>query len=140
MIYVSTFVPDVERQAEFFAVLWHGQRPHALVLHEWLSLSADPARFMLIWEGDTHAMQWVEGCFGGYGELHTDVGSSLTDGLAACLARDLDGFAQTLREKDLNTADIERAVDLRRRAMRADSTDAALEAARAWRTEAQGNG
>jgi hypothetical protein len=140
MIYVSTFVPDPEHQAEFFAALWHGQRPDTLVLHEWLSLPTDPARFMLIWEGDIDAMQWVERCFGGFGDLHTDLGTGLTDGLAACLARDLNGFEQSLLAKGLNQVDIDRAVDLRRRAMQADSQDAALEAARAWQVEVRPGG
>jgi len=57
MIYVSTFVPDPEHQADSFcSVAW--QRPDTLVLHEWLS-SLRPGTVHVDLEGDIDAMQWL---------------------------------------------------------------------------------
>jgi hypothetical protein len=135
MIYVSSFVPDAGRQAEFFACIWQGERPRTLVLHEWLSLATEARQFLLIWEGDADAVQWVEERFGDFGEIRTDSATGLTDGLAACFAHDLDAFEQSLVSKKVSSRDIAREVDLRRRAMGADSRDAALDAAHAWQVE-----
>jgi hypothetical protein len=134
-MYVSTFIPDRRRQAEFFVGLWHGERPKSITLHQWLRVPGDAARFLLIWEGDDAAGQWVEQNWAEFGELQTEPATTLTDGMAACFAHDLDSFRHSLAAHGLTPIAIERAVELRRRAMEAPSREAALATARSWEAE-----
>jgi hypothetical protein len=58
-----------------------------------------------------------------------------TGGLAACLARDLDGFGEWMRSRGGDEGEIVAQLDLRRRGLEAGSRDEALAAGRAWRAE-----
>jgi hypothetical protein len=117
MLYLSRFVPDPTRTGEFLACLWQGPVPDDLTLHRWLYTTGSPPSMVLVWEGDDSASEYVQRAFGGFGGLTTEamidatVMTDATPGLAACLARDLDG---------------------RRRGLEAPSQEAAAVAGRAW--------
>jgi hypothetical protein len=90
---------------------------------------------VLIWEGGEEARQWVQRCFGSFGDLQAEIVTDSTPGLAACVARDLDGFGQWLRNRGSGEEDIARQLDVRRRGFLASSPEAAIEAGRAWARE-----
>jgi hypothetical protein len=135
VLYLYRFRPDSSRSAEFLATLWQGSVPADLRLHRWLYVDRNPREMVLIWEGGEQARQWVERCFGSFGELQAETVTDSTPGLAACLARDLDAFGQWLRERGTGEEEIARQLDVRRRGLAASSPEAAGEAGRAWASE-----
>ncbi len=132
MLYHYRFRPDTSRTAEFLASLWQGPVPDDLQLHQWLYVDGDPRQMVLIWEGGEPARQWVERCFGSFGEITAETVTDSTPGLAACLARDLDGFGQWLRQRGSSEDEIVRQLDVRRRGLQASSHQEAIEAGQAW--------
>ena len=142
MLYHYRFRPDTSRTAEFLASLWQGPVPEDLRLHRWLYVDGDPRQMVLIWEGGELARQWVERCFGSFGEITAETVTDNTPGLAACLARDLDGFGEWLRQRgDRSEDEIVVQLDVRRRGLQASSHQEAIEAGQAWaREQAPGAG
>ena len=135
MMNLSRFRPDPTRSAEFLAGLWQGPAPEDLVLHRWLYLEGEPREMVLLWEGGDGAREWVERSFGDFGVLTSEPVSDSTGGLAACLARDLDGFGEWLRGRGTGEEEIARQFDVRRRGLEANTRDGALEAGRQWAAE-----
>jgi len=132
MFYVSQFVPDRTRMAEFLACLWQGDVPPSLALHLWLYREEG---MFLVWEGDDDAKRYVDRAFGSFGELSTEVVTDSTPGLAACFARDLDGFGEWLRVRGTSEDQIEHQLDVRRRGLHAATQEDAFAAGSAWAKE-----
>ena len=132
MLYVSQFVPDRSRFAEFLACLWQGDVPAGLTLRSWLYRTGG---MFLIWEGDDDARAYVERAFGSFGELSTEEVTDSTPGLAACFARDLDGFGEWMRRRGTGDEEIARQLDVRRRGLEAPTQEAAAAAGSAWASE-----
>jgi hypothetical protein len=135
MLHVSRFTPDASRFGEFLACLWQGDVPASLVLSKWLYLSGEPRGMLIVWEGDDVARDYVERAFGGFGALETEQVTDATPGLAAALARDLEGFGRVMQEQGATRDAIEAGLDLRRRGLHASSQEAAAAAGRAWMDE-----
>jgi hypothetical protein len=136
-LHLSRFEPEPgpERNAEWLACLWQGPVPEGLVLHRWLYYEGEPRAMALLWEGDADAAAWVARAFGSFGRLETSVVTDATPGLAACLDRDLDAFRAWMRGRGSPDAEIERALDVRRRGRDASTQEEAVAGARAWVTE-----
>jgi hypothetical protein len=132
VINVCRFRPDTSRTAEFLAVLWQGPVPDDLVLHRWLYVEGEPREMILVWEGDQPAREWVERCFGSFGQLTSEEVTNATGGLAACLDRDLEGFGRWLRGRGSAEDEIANQLDVRRRGMEAATFDQAVSAGREW--------
>lgn len=135
MLHLSRFQPDTARSAEFLACLWQGAVPETFVLHEWLYVEGAPRSMVLLWEGDDAARAYVERNFGGFGVLTTDVVTSATPGLAACLDRDLDAFGQWLSGRGSSPDEIAAQLDVRRRGLEAASQSDAAARGRDWAAE-----
>jgi hypothetical protein len=135
VLYASKFDPDPARFAEFLACLWQGEIPDDLTLHRWLYLERQPQAMLLLWEGEAPARAWVERAFGSFGGLTIDPVTDATAGLAACLARDLDGFGAWLSARGVSGDELAAQLDVRRRGLHAPSHPAAIEAGRAWAGE-----
>ena len=91
---------------------------------------------VVIWDAaDESAAAQMTALFAGFGEFTTDAANDTTAGLAACLARDLDGFAAVLRARGTDETIVQRDIDLRRRGFEASSREAAIEAAHRWEAE-----
>jgi hypothetical protein len=135
MMKLSRLHPDTSRTAEFLAGLWQGEVPSDLVLHKWLYVDTDPRQMVLLWEGGEEAERWIQQSFGEFGTLTSESVTDSTGGLAACLARDLDGFGEWLRSHGRGESEIVNQLDVRRRGLEAISRDDALAAGRAWRAE-----
>jgi hypothetical protein len=136
MLHVSRFTPDPHRFGEFLACLWQGPVPADLVLHRWLYLQGQPRSMLMLWEGDGSAESYVERVFGSFGTLDTEPVTDATPGLAACFARDLEGFGQYLRsERAADETEVRVQLDVRRRGMAAPTFEAAAAAGRAWQAE-----
>jgi hypothetical protein len=134
MLYVSRLVPDPDTMAEFVAGLWQGPIPDDLVLHRWIYLDGKPRQMLLIWEGDDDATRFVEERFGSFGTLTTEAAADGTPGLAACFARDLEGFGSWYRaylgaSEDFIAAELE----LRDGGLQATTFDDARQSGRSWR-------
>jgi hypothetical protein len=133
MLHVSRFEPDPERFGEWIAGLWQGPVPPDLVLHRWIYLTDEPRRVLLVWEGGAAAEEYVADRFGAFGTLSTEVGTDATPGLAACFARDLEGFGAWLRaDRGGSDEEIAAQLDLRRRGLVAPTFAEAREAGKAW--------
>jgi hypothetical protein len=135
VFHVSRFTPDPNRFGEFLACLWQGPVPESLVLSKWLYLPGEPRAMLILWEGDDVAAEYVERAFGGFGALETDQVTDATPGLAAALARDLEGFGEVMEGLGAGPEAIEHGLDLRRRGMEAASQADAAAAGRAWTQE-----
>ena len=88
---------------------------------------------VLIWEGGEDATRFVEERFGSFGLLTTEEATEATGGLAACFARDLEGFEQWLRGRGTPESTVEPQLALRAAGLRATSLAEAAAAAHAWR-------
>lgn len=130
--HVSRFTPDPARSAEFLACLWQGPVPSTLRLSKWLYLPGEPRAMLLLWEGDVDARGYIDRAFGGFGELETEVVTDATPGLAAALARDLEGFGTWMAEGGTPAAAIDAGLAVRRLGLEAATQDDAASAARAW--------
>lgn len=126
---VSYFTVQPHRYDEWIACLWEGPAPDDLTIHTYLHLPGEPRRMLVLWDGDEAAMERL---FGDFGTFVTEEAFDATEGLRACVARDLERFATLLRTRGASEADVERQIDLRRRGLEAPSRDAALAAAAAW--------
>jgi hypothetical protein len=135
---LTRFRPDTTKTAEFLAGLWQGDVPPDLVLHKWLYVDTDPRQMVLVWEGEAEAEQWIERSFGEFGNLTSESVTDSTGGLAACLARDLEGFGEWMRLRGSNEGEIAAQLDVRRRGLEAATRDDALAAGRAWQVERGG--
>lgn len=138
MIFHTTFRADPARVNEWLACLWQGPAPADLRVREWLTYAGEagePRIGILIWEGNDEARVFVERAFGGFGQAETREASS-SSGMAAAIARDLEGYESMMVARNVDPAEIARQVDLRRRGMEAADQAAAAEAARAWEAEA----
>jgi hypothetical protein len=135
VLHLSRFQPDTARTAEFLACLWQGSVPESFALREWLYVEVSPRAMVLLWEGDDEAAAYVERNFGGFGVLTTEVVTSATPGLAACLDRDLDGFGAWLAARGSTDDEIARQLDVRRRGLEAASQAEAAAGGRAWAAE-----
>jgi hypothetical protein len=135
MFHLSRFIPDQARFAEFLACLWQGDVPETLVLSKWLYLTGEPRGMLILWEGDDDARAYVERAFGGFGTLETELVTDATPGLAAALARDLEGFGRVMEAQGASAEAVEHALDVRRRGMEAPTQAAAAAAGRAWSEE-----
>jgi hypothetical protein len=135
MLFMSRFRPDAEKVPEFLACLWQGDVPATLDLQRWLYVDSEPREMVLVWAGDDHAQRYVERVFGSFGSLHTERLSDATQGLAACFARDLEGFGRWLAGRGRGPDEIEAELDVRRRGLEAPSPEDAIAAARAWAAE-----
>ena len=132
-MFVSQFVPDDSQMGPCVAGLWQGDVPATLKLHLWLYRARGA---FLVWEGDAEAREYVERAFGSFGELTTEPVTDSTEGLAACFARDLDGFGEWMRQRGgRSEAEIVDQLDLRRRGLAAATPDEAYEAGTAWAEE-----
>lgn len=140
MLYLYRFRPDPSRTAEFLASLWQGPVPADFRLHRWLYVEGEPREMVLIWEGEDPGRQWVEQCFGSFGELTAEPVTDSTPGLAACLDRDLDAFGQWLRQRGSGEEEVARQLDVRRRGLQARSHEEAVQAGRRWAGEQAGGG
>lgn len=138
MMKLCRFRPDPTRSAEFLAGLWQGDVPADLVLHRWLYVDTDPREMVLVWEGGEEAQGWVERSFGDFGTLTSESITDATGGLAACLARDLDGFGGWLRTRGTPEAEITAQLDVRRRGLEAPTREEALAGGRDWQAERSG--
>ena len=132
MLYLSQLRPDVTRTGEFLAGLWQGAVPPSLTLLKWLYVEGSPRSMLLLWEGDDAAAAYVQRVFGGVGVLTTEALTDATEGLALCFARDLDGFGEWLRGRDVDESEIVHQLDVRRRGRDAPTPEAASVAGRAW--------
>jgi hypothetical protein len=135
MLYVSQFVPDRSRFAEFLACLWQGDIPAGLRLRSWLYRAEG---MFLVWEGDDDARGYVERAFGSFGDLSTEEVTDSTPGLAACFARDLDGFGEWMRQRGTGGDELARQLDVRRRGLEAATQEDAYAAGAAWAREQTG--
>jgi hypothetical protein len=133
-LHLSHFAPDPDpaRVGAFLACLWQGPVPDDLVLHRWLYLEGEPRSMALLWEGGDDAGAWVDRSFGSFGTLSTTAVTDATGGLAACLERDLDAFGAWLRARGSSDAEVDRALDVRRRGLHAATQHEAAAAGRGW--------
>jgi hypothetical protein len=133
MTYVSTVRLSRDTTAEYMAAVWQGPVPGDLVLHHWIRVGAgDPPEMLMVWDGGPEAAAWVSDLFGEFGDITTRDGRDSTQGLATCLARDLQGFAEYLRHLGTAEAEIESQLEVRRRGMTAATRSAAVQSGRAW--------
>ncbi len=136
MANVSHFTVAPDRFAPWIACLWQGPPPESVTLHCYVHLAdaLDGARRMLVvWDGDDErGAAAFERSFAEFGTFETENGRIATPGLAAALARDLEGFRSVLATRAQPPEEIERALDLRRRGHDAASHAAALAAGEAW--------
>lgn len=103
---------------------------------------------MFVWEGESVADLQFMDAFNHVGELTTFPAFDRTGGLQAAFAGDIDRFRDgSVRNAMRMGASREQAeqraqasVDLRARALRARTREAALAVARAWRAEREGAG
>jgi hypothetical protein len=122
MLHVSRLTPDADRMAEFVAGLWQGALPDDLVLHRWIYLEGATRQMLLIWEGGDAAAASEEATNG-------------TGGLAACFARDLEGFGQWMRDnRGASGEALAAELELRERGLHADSFADAVQLGREWRS------
>jgi hypothetical protein len=135
---LTRFHPDAAKTAEFLAGLWQGDVPPDLVLHKWLYVDTDPRQMVLVWEGGEEAEKWIERSFGDFGTLTSESVTDSTGGLAACLARNLEGFGEWMRLRGSSEKEIAVQLDVRRRGLEAATRDDALAAGRAWQAERGG--
>ena len=126
MIMHTTFRIDIPRANQWLACLWQGPVPTDMKVREWITLKdVKPHTAILIWEGDDEAKAFIDRVFGAYGEVeHQEVTSS--SGMASAFARDLAGYQQMMQARGGEQADIDRQVELRRRAMAAATPEAAV--------------
>jgi hypothetical protein len=135
VIYMCRFRPDPTLSGEFLASLWQGPAPEDLVLHRWLYVDGQPREILLLWEGGEAARAWIERALGDFGALTSETVTDSTGGLAACLARDLDGFGEWLRARGTPEGEIARQIDVRRRGLESGTRDGAIQAGRQWAAE-----
>jgi hypothetical protein len=129
VLHLSRFEPDPSTFSAFIACLWQGDVPASLELRSYLYTSTEPLSMVLLWEGDDDAVAFMERAFGGFGVFATEVVTDRTPSMLAALARDLDGFGESLRVRGADEQAIADALDLRRRGKEAATQDAARVAA-----------
>lgn len=134
MLYHTTFVVDPERVNEWLACLWQGPAPADLKVREWFSLAGEPRTAVLIWEGGSEALAFVERAYGGFGQAQTRQAMP-SSGMVSAIARDLEGYERMMQERGADPVEIARQVDLRRRGMDSPDQASAILAARAWEAE-----
>ena len=133
MIFHTIFRIDLDRANEWLACLWQGPAPVNVTIREWITLKdVKPHTAILIWEGGDEAKAFIDRVFGAFGQLeHQEVTSS--SGMASAFTRDLEAYEIMMMARGGDESDIKRQVDLRRRAMAAPTTEAAIAAARDWK-------
>jgi hypothetical protein len=135
MLHVSRLTPDADRMAEFVAGLWQGALPDDLVLHRWIYLEGATRQMLLIWEGGDAAAAWVAERFGSFGTFTSEEATNGTGGLAACFARDLEGFGQWMRDnRGASGEALAAELELREGGLHADSFADAVQLGREWRS------
>jgi hypothetical protein len=134
VLHLTRFEPDPARSPEFLARLWQGRVPAAFALRSWLYPEDEPGVVLLLWEGDDSAGAYVERTFAAFGRTSTSRLRDATPAMAACMARDLEGFGAFLAGGS-NPDEVARQVELRRRGLNAASPEEAGEAGRAWAAE-----
>lgn len=137
MLHVSTFKPNPQTMGPFLACLWQGEVPETFSLVRWIYLDASPRAILLVWEGADDAAAWVESNFGRFGEIETVGADDATGGLQACVDRDLEGFAEFLRARGSDQAEIDHGLDVRRSGLEAATQQDAYAAGEAWADQAR---
>jgi hypothetical protein len=136
MVNISQFTVAPHRFAPWIACLWQGPPPEGVTLHCYVHLADSPdgaRRMLVVWDGaDERGAAAFERSFAEFGTFETEHGRIATPGLAAALARDLDGFRDILAARAQPPEEIERALDLRRRGHDAATHAAAVAAGEAW--------
>jgi len=139
MLFVSILTSDRSRDPELWATIWQGEAPPSIKIIGAYNL-ADNKR-VFIWEGESSADLQFMDRFNHIGVLETCPAFDRTTGWQLAFAKDLDAFEKQLLEgAGGNRAQVERAIDLRRRGMNAPNRYAACVEARRWQEEqAQAN-
>lgn len=136
MLFVSILNSDRARDPELWATIWQGDPPPSINLIGAYNLANNKRVF--VWEGEsTGDVQFMDR-FNEVGVLETHPAFDRTRGWRAAFAKDLEGFARIGRET--GRAEIESAVELRRRGMEAPNREAARSEALAWQRERAGEG
>lgn len=135
-ILVSELTPDPTRMSPWLAALWQGPPTPGITLLGWYYLGTEPRSMLVVWQAaDADARAGFEEVFSLGGSLVTRTARDATPGLAAALARDLDGFAAWMRSEGNPEEAIARGIDLRRRGLEAPTREAALAAGEAHARE-----
>ena len=132
MLYLSRFTPESERVTDWIAALWQGPVPQSLTIRHYLYLESDGLVISLLWEGDDDAVAFMRRTFETFGEFTVESAIDNTTGLQLAMARDLETFGNRMLARGEDPAEVERALDLRRRGTLAATQDDAVAAARAW--------
>ena len=136
MLYVSILTSERARDPELWATIWQGEPPPSINIIGAYNLADN--RRVFIWEGESVADLQFMDRFNEIGVLETQPVFDRTYGWQMAFAKDLDNFQQAQVQRGRSLAEIEPAIDLRRRGMNAPNRHAARAEARRWQDEQAG--
>ena len=130
MLYVTILRSDRERDPELWAIMWQGKAPPTLKLHAVYNLLTDARVF--VWEGETIADARYMDRLNLVGETTTSIALDQTTGWQHAFAGDVEAMRAWFEARGMRPAQIEAAIDLRRRGHAAPNLEAARRAAQDW--------
>lgn len=133
VLFVSIFRSDRARDPELWATIWQGTAPETLRILHVYNLMTDTRVF--IWEGESVADARYMDRLNLVGSLETSIALDQTAGWQAAFAGDLDAIRRFFEERRMPPDQMERALDLRRRAHEAPNLEAARRVALEWQQE-----
>ena len=133
LLFVSILTSDRSRDPELWATIWQGEPPPSLTLIGAYNLGNDKRVF--IWEGESAADAQFMDRFNEIGVRETTPAFDRTRGWRAAFAKDIKGFRSGPVASGRSPQEVDVAVDLRTRGMRAPNRHAARAAARQWTQE-----
>ena len=133
MLYVSILTSERARDPELWATIWQGEPPPSIKIIGAYNLADN--RRVFIWEGESVADLQFMDRFNEVGVLETQPAFDRTYGWQMAFVKDLDNFQQAQVQRGRSQAEIEPAIDLRRRGMNASNRHAARAEARRWQDE-----
>lgn len=133
MLFVSIFTSDRQRDPELWATIWQGAAPPSINLIGAYNLGNNKRIF--IWEGQSVADLQFMDRFNEVGLLETYPAFDRTYGWRMAFTKNLEGLRQEWERRGRSGAELETALDLRRRGLTAPNRYAARAAARQWQQQ-----
>jgi len=138
VLYVTILRSDRSRDPELWATIWQGKAPDTLKIRAVYNLLTDTRVF--VWEGETLADARYMDRLNQVGETTTSIAMDQTGGWQQAFAGNLDGMREWFESRGRTGADVDAALDLRRRGHEAPNVEAARRAAREWQEEQRTQG
>jgi hypothetical protein len=136
LLYVTILRSDRARDPELWATIWQGKAPPTLKLRAVYNLLTDTRVF--VWEGETIADARFIDRLNQVGETTTSPALDQTTGWQHAFAGDVEAMRSWFEQRGLPAAQIDAAIDLRRRGHEAPNLEAARRAAIEWQEEQAG--